>query len=168
MGVDRMRVMVVANNVVLREAMVHLLGAEAGFDVVGQAGTGAAVPIARSTRPDLVIIDEDIRSPARAIPAALRQAVPWTRVVLLVAHSDPYRARPPLPPGVDAVIAACGGSDDLVALIHRLGRCDQPGRRRPKLPTDDAAWSSGHGCRGRTGRLSGTASPPGPRGRTRP
>jgi DNA-binding NarL/FixJ family response regulator len=128
-----MRVMVVADNVVLREAVVHLLDADAGLDVVGQAGTGVAVPVARSIRPDLVIVDEGVRSPARAVPAALRQAVPRTRVVLLVAHGDPHRAHAPLPPGVDAVVAPGGGSDDLMALIHRLGTWCQPERRRHRL-----------------------------------
>ena len=54
----RFRVLLVDDHIILREGVGGMIGCEADFDVVGQAGTmRAAGDLVESLRPDLVVTD---------------------------------------------------------------------------------------------------------------
>ena len=74
----------------LREGLTHSM-ADAGFDVVAQAGDGAeAVRLAERYAPDVVLMDVSM-STTDGVEACrqMRSIVPNTRVVMLTMHTDP-------------------------------------------------------------------------------
>jgi DNA-binding NarL/FixJ family response regulator len=80
------------DDILLREGLASLLD-RSGFDVVGQAGDGAALlALVRSVRPDLAIID--IRMPpghaTEGLQAArvIREELPGTAIIVLSAHVE--------------------------------------------------------------------------------
>src|SRR5262245_19950003 len=88
-----MRVVIADDSVLLREGVVHLLK-EAGFDVVGQAGTAEELLLkVRSYDPDVAIID--IRMPPTHTDEGLRAAQeirekhPDTGVLVLSQYVEP-------------------------------------------------------------------------------
>lgn len=88
-----MRVVVADDSVLLREGVVHLLR-EAGFDVVGQAGTAEELLLkVRSYNPDVAVVD--IRMPPTHTDEGLRAAQeirekhPQTGVLVLSQYVEP-------------------------------------------------------------------------------
>ena len=78
--------------VLLREGVASLLE-RSGFDVVGQAGDGAALlDLVRATRPDMVIVDvrmpPDYRSEGLEAARVIRGEYPATAIVVLSEHVD--------------------------------------------------------------------------------
>jgi DNA-binding NarL/FixJ family response regulator len=89
---SRARIVLADDDVLLREGLASLLERFA-FDVVGQAGDGAAlVELVREHRPDLALVD--IRMPpshsTEGLDAAreIQRAFPETAVLVLSAHID--------------------------------------------------------------------------------
>jgi DNA-binding NarL/FixJ family response regulator len=91
-----MQVAVADDDVLLREGLASLLE-RSGFDVVGQAGDGAAlIEVVRTHEPDLVIVD--IRMPpdheTEGLDAArvIRAEHPGTGILVLSAHVEVEQA----------------------------------------------------------------------------
>ncbi|TMK45546.1 MAG: response regulator transcription factor [Actinobacteria bacterium] len=86
---SRLRVLVVDDDEVLRDALCGLLSDE-GFDVVGQAGDGdTAVCMARDRQPDVVLVD--YRMPGMdGIEAIglMKMEAPLTQAVMLTVYDD--------------------------------------------------------------------------------
>jgi DNA-binding NarL/FixJ family response regulator len=86
---SRLRVLVVDDDDVLRDALCGLLSDE-GFDVVGQAGDGdTAVGMARDRQPDVVLVD--YRMPGMdGIEAIglMKMEAPLTQAVMLTVYDD--------------------------------------------------------------------------------
>ena len=84
------RVLVADDHAIVRTGIRHVLEREPGFEVVGEAATGAeALALASELRPDVAVLD--ISMPGRSgIQAAveLRQRSPHTRVVILSMHDN--------------------------------------------------------------------------------
>jgi DNA-binding NarL/FixJ family response regulator len=85
-----MRIVVLDNQPIVRSGLRALLGAQAGFEVVGE-GTAAtdALPLFRAARPDVVLMDLQLRN-GSGVDAirALRGAEADSRVVVLTNCSD--------------------------------------------------------------------------------
>jgi len=80
------RILIVDDHPITRDALAALLG-QHGFDVVGQAGDGeAAIGLARSLDPQLVLLDLSMPgiSGLEALPR-IREAAPGCEVVVLTA-----------------------------------------------------------------------------------
>ena len=84
------RVLLVDDHAVVRLGLRSLLAAQAGFRVVGEAGTVAeALAMARQARPDVVLMD--VRLPdGSGIEACrrIKQEHPDCKVVMLTSYSD--------------------------------------------------------------------------------
>ncbi|TKK91492.1 response regulator transcription factor [Herbidospora galbida] len=90
MSDEPVRVLVVDDQGLIREAIASLLGVQPGITVVGTAADGhEAVEQAVALRPDIVLMD--VRMPrmdgVRAV-AALRESAPEIRVVMLTTFDD--------------------------------------------------------------------------------
>lgn len=117
------RVMLVEDNDVFRQALILLLELQEGIDVVGAVAEGnAAVGACREHRPDVVVMD--FRLPGMdgvETTIALAEACPDVAVVCLTASASPRE--------LDALMAAgavdCLRKDEeletIVAAIRRAG-----------------------------------------------
>jgi DNA-binding NarL/FixJ family response regulator len=80
------RVLIADDHAVVREGIRHVLSAEEGFEIVGEAGNGAeAVRMATELRPDVVVLDLSMpeRSGLDAAPAINETGA---RVLVLSIH----------------------------------------------------------------------------------
>ena len=81
-----MKVVVVDDSVTVQQGLGRLLGAVAGVSVVGNAeAVDDALRLIESTRPDVVVLDVDLRGGERGMDV-LRRVVrdhPGTRVIML-------------------------------------------------------------------------------------
>jgi DNA-binding NarL/FixJ family response regulator len=89
---DRTTVILAEDDVLLREGMAGLLE-QSGFEVIGQAGTGAeVVALVRERAPQLVVLD--IRMPPAFLTEGLdaarqiREETPQTAIMILSAHAE--------------------------------------------------------------------------------
>jgi serine/threonine-protein kinase PknK len=89
---ERTTVVLAEDDVLLREGMAGLLE-QAGFEVIGQAGTGdELLALVRERRPQLVVVD--IRMPPAYLTEGLdaarqiREQLPQTAIMILSAHAE--------------------------------------------------------------------------------
>lgn len=101
---EPIRVLVVDDDPVFRDALCHVLAGDPGIVVVGQADDGARAESAvADLAPDVVLLD--VRMPGRsgiATAGAIRGASPTTRVVMLTASDEEDDL-------FDAVVAGANG-----------------------------------------------------------
>lgn len=82
------RVLVVDDHAVVREGIRHVLASDGGFEVVGEASTGAeAVALSGRLAPDVVVLDLTMpgMSGLDAAPR-IREAAPTARLLVLSIH----------------------------------------------------------------------------------
>jgi two-component system response regulator NreC len=86
----KIRIVIVDDHTLFREALRSLLAAQSAFDVVGEAGTAAvALQVVQDLRPDIVLMD--VAMPGVSSFGAtreLRKQSPRTAVVFLSMHDD--------------------------------------------------------------------------------
>ncbi len=115
------RVLLVEDNQVFREALELLLGLRGDVEVVGSVGDGSeAVPAAAAHRPDVVLID--YRLPGLdgvEATRALREAHPEIAVVCLTASASPRERDALLEAGAVVCLSKDQELDEIVAAIHR-------------------------------------------------
>jgi DNA-binding NarL/FixJ family response regulator len=115
------RVLLVEDNQVFREALELLLGLREDVVVVGSVGDGGeAVPAAHEHVPDVVLID--YRLPGLdgvEATRALREALPDVAVVCLTASASPLEREALLGAGAVVCLSKDQELDEIVAAIHR-------------------------------------------------
>jgi len=104
--------------------MVDLIGADARFDVVAEAGDAThAVRAAVDHRPDIAVLDVEMPGGGGVeAAAAIRDAVPSTRVVAHSALGD--RESRDAMARAGAVAYAVKGRDALLDVLRRVGDRD--------------------------------------------
>jgi DNA-binding NarL/FixJ family response regulator len=111
---QRLRIFLLDDHQVVRRGLAELLGAEPGFEIVGQAGTAAeALSGIPATRPDVAILD--VRLPdgnGIDVCRKIRSTLPDTHCLILTSHHDR-----------DAVLAAAraGASGYLLKHVRTAG-----------------------------------------------
>jgi DNA-binding NarL/FixJ family response regulator len=114
------RVLVVDDHPMWREAVARDLG-EAGFEVVGTLGEGARVaPVAQATRPDVVVLDLQLPDLAGVdVIAALAEAVPSSRVLVLSASGERQDVLAAVKAGAMGYLVKSASRDELVDAVRR-------------------------------------------------
>ena len=82
------RVLVADDHALVREGIRHVLSMSPGFDVIGEAGSGADT-IAQATRlaPDVVVLDISMpHGSGLEVAVELRRLLPATRILVLSMH----------------------------------------------------------------------------------
>ena len=120
------RVLVADDSTGVRELLVLLLNMETAFTVVGEARDGvAAVSLAESLQPDLVILDVSMPrlDGIEALPK-VRAVCPESQVVIFTGDSDDAVEGEARAAGASAVIAKDMGA---ITLVKRLSALFSPG-----------------------------------------
>ena len=115
------RILLVEDNKVFREALELLLGLRADVEIVASVGDGAAaVPAAQQYRPDVVLMD--YRLPGLdgvQATAAVREACPGVAVVCLTASANAREIEALYEAGAAACLMKDQELDDIVDAIKR-------------------------------------------------
>ena len=123
-GTAPIRILLVEDNDVFRQALELLLGLEAGFDVVGAVTDGTAVVAACETLdPDVVVMD--FRLPGMdgvEATAALRAARPEIAVVCLTASASPRELDALAEAGAVTCLRKDQSLDEIVEAVRAAAR----------------------------------------------
>ncbi len=128
---DRVRIVLVEDNKVFREALELLLGLRSDVEVVAAVSDGTeAVPACLEFRPDVVVLD--FRLPAMdgvQVTAAVKEACPDIAVLCLTATASGAETEALMAAGAVACLRKDQELDEIVAAIHsaaagRLARAE--------------------------------------------
>ncbi len=118
------RVLVAEDEAPLQAAISDLIGGEAGLVLVGVAGdVGVAAELARTTRPDVALVD--VRMPGGGGPQATREiraVSPATRVVALSAYDERANVLEMLRAGAIGYLVKGVAPGEILEAIHRAVR----------------------------------------------
>ena len=118
------RVLVVDDHTVVRQAFALMLEAEGDIAVVGQAANGRiALDLIARLRPDVVLMDINmpVMDGIRAT-GLIRAEFPEVRVVGLSMYEEHERARAMQEAGAQGYVTKSASPDELLAVIRRVWR----------------------------------------------
>ena len=114
------------DHTVVRNALRLLLDAEAGFEVVAEAGdVDAALRYVRGHKPAVLVLDLNMpgRSSLDAVPD-IRTASPQTEIVVLTMQNEPAFARRALQAGVRGYVLKEAADAELVQAVRSAAAGD--------------------------------------------
>jgi two-component system response regulator NreC len=114
------RVVIADDHAVVRTGLKMVLDAEAGIEVVAEAGdVSAAVRAVRAYRPDVLVLDLNMpgESSLQAIPRFVEEA-PETAIVVLTMQQDPAFAREALRSGARGYVLKEAADAELVQAVR--------------------------------------------------
>jgi DNA-binding NarL/FixJ family response regulator len=122
------RVLLVDDQSVIRQAVSSWLGIEPDVAVVGEAESGqAALDLASALRPDVVLMDIDMPvMDGLAATSALHDVSPETAVVILSMHDDSSVRARAQEAGAVAFVSKHQALDELVQAIRSAVRPNTP------------------------------------------
>ncbi len=116
------RVLVVDDNTVVRQALSSILSAEPDLEVVGEACDGLeALDMAKSKKPDLVLMDVSMPK-MDGVEACRRlgREMPQVIVIALSIHEDSHRVKAMKQAGADAYLVKSGKANEVLTAIRNL------------------------------------------------
>jgi DNA-binding NarL/FixJ family response regulator len=123
---ERIRVVIVDDDDLMRAGLRAVLSSDESIEVVGEAGDGReATPVARSTRPNVVLMD--IRMPnldGIAATRAVLSAAPDAHVVILTTFEQDDYVFGALHEGASGFLLKRTSPEDLIAAIHTVAGGD--------------------------------------------
>ncbi|MDE2371120.1 MAG: response regulator transcription factor [Burkholderiales bacterium] len=116
------RVLLVDDHPILRDALRLTLDREVDLEVVAEAGNGReAVALARTSRPDVVVLDIALPDVSgMEVAALMRRLDPAPRIVALSAYSDKRFVTEMLRAGAEAYVTKSSASGELVLAIRAV------------------------------------------------
>ncbi|MQA89292.1 MAG: response regulator [Gemmatimonas sp.] len=121
-----MRILLVDDHAVLRAGLKSLLEAEAGMEVVGEAGTGEeAIELAERMKPDVVVMD--LSMPGIGGLEATRRIAEMdqgARVLVLTMHGEEEHLLPVLEAGGSGYVNKRSADEELIEAIRTVARGD--------------------------------------------
>lgn len=119
---NRARIMIADDSTSMRYSLSRLIGLETGLEVVGEAANGQdAVTLARSLRPDIIIMDVNmpLMDGIEATGLIMRER-PDTLVVGFSSSDEQTTKVRMLNAGAVDLLDKCGPVSTLVPTLHRL------------------------------------------------
>lgn len=120
------RVLLVDDQSVMRQAVGTWLGIEPDMNIVGEAESGeAALALVPELQPDVVLMDIDMPSiDGIATTAKLHATTPQSAVVMLSMHDDPTVQERARAAGAAAFVSKHQALDKLVDVIRQVVRAN--------------------------------------------
>lgn len=112
---DVIRIAIVDDHPIMRDALVHTFEREDGFEVVGSGESGAdAIQIAEMMLPDLILLD--INMPGNGVQAArtISRSCPAIRIIMLTAHDGEQYVVEALRCGASGYVVKGVSSEELI------------------------------------------------------
>jgi RNA polymerase sigma factor (sigma-70 family) len=132
------RIFLVDDHAVLRQAISAMLGAERDMTVVGQAGNGReALAAVKSARPDVVMLD--IKMPEAGgleVLQSIQQACPKARVIVFTMYENPAYVNAAIRAGASGYVLKSVSREELleaIRAVHGGRRFLHPEVTRPLL-----------------------------------
>lgn len=121
-GTISMRILVVDDHAILRQGLRMLVEAEPGFEIVGEAESGAAaLALAASTQPDIVVLDIDLGTDnGLDLIAGLQAAAPASRILILTGLRDVEAHRKAFRLGARGLVAKEAAAHTLMKAIRKV------------------------------------------------
>jgi DNA-binding NarL/FixJ family response regulator len=117
------RVLIVAEVRLHREGMAAVLGRRPGVEVLATADPIDALEVARTSRPDVILVDVTMPSSSPAI-RAISATLPHAKLLALGVVESRYEAVAHAEAGITACVSREASADHLVDTIHRAA-CDE-------------------------------------------
>ena len=115
------RVLIVEPHALVRAGLASLVNAAGDLEAVGEAGSaGEAIFEARTTKPDVVLLDVTTEQNAIEAVSRLLQERPETKVLVLAKKDDPRYVREAFEAGASGYVLEQGVDDDLVPAIREV------------------------------------------------
>jgi two-component system response regulator NreC len=118
------RVLIVDDHAVLRQALRHLLESSPGVEVIGDAGNGReAVDMAEQLKPDVVLMDS-VMPGLNGIEATrqIRKRLPKCRVLMLTGYMEDEQVSNALKAGASGYVVKKSEIDELLLGIQAVHR----------------------------------------------
>lgn len=121
---NAIRVLLVDDQSVIRQAVGSWLGAEPDMDIIGEAEDGeSALELVAQLQPDIVLMDIDMpRLDGLAATSALHAVAPQSAVVILSLYDDEFLQSRAREAGAAAFVSKHQALDDLAAVIRQVAR----------------------------------------------
>lgn len=120
-----MKILVVDDHVIVREGVVRLLGAIDGAELVEAETTHEALIRFRKERPDVVVLDINLRDGSGLeLLRRLRADDPGARVVIFSMYSDVVYATSARRAGALGYVSKSATSDQLLIAVRRAAKGD--------------------------------------------
>lgn len=122
----RIRVLVADDHAVVREGIRHVLSEAHGFDVVGEAASGAeAVKLAAECQPDVVLLDVSMPGgTGLEVIGDARRAAPQARVLILSVHDEAEYVLQAVRAGAHGYLRKDSSPNDLREAVRAVDRGD--------------------------------------------
>jgi two-component system, NarL family, response regulator DesR len=120
--VTPIRVLLAEDQAMIREALAALLSFEDDIEVVAQVGRGDEVtPAALATKPDVALLDIEMPGmDGLTAAAALSQASPGTKIVILTTFGRPGYLRRAMEAGASGFVVKDSPADRLARTIRQV------------------------------------------------
>jgi DNA-binding NarL/FixJ family response regulator len=125
---EKIKVLVVDDHRVLAELLAEALSQDEEIEVLGTVGTSAAaIALAKSTCPDVVVLDYDLPD-AEGVGTltALNKVVPSARILILTSYSSPVVLNEVMDAGADGFITKRNGSAEILAAVKAVAADHTP------------------------------------------
>lgn len=116
------RVMIADDHAVFRRSLRMFLEKGAGFEIVAEAGDGAAVMAQlKKNAVDVLLLDITMPGPpCSEVIEKAKKMMPAIRIVILTMHDDEWYLRDAFKAGASAFVLKKSSADDLVSAIHAV------------------------------------------------
>jgi DNA-binding NarL/FixJ family response regulator len=118
---DKIHIVIADDHTLFREGLAGIIGAESGFEVIGQAGNRQeAVQLARDLLPDIILLDIDMPGGGLEAARIVAEECPVTRIVILTSSEEDDHLIGALKIGARAYILKGVAARELVRILRAV------------------------------------------------